>query len=165
MKNKLTFVILLAASPAFAITPNSFSTNQVRVIDGDTIEVIPSNRKSERVRLLGIDAPESNQAYGKKSTSTLSQCVQDKTVTIQWFQRDQYSRLLGKVWANGVDCNLHQVKIGSAWHYKYYQNQQQPADQISYSNAEADARKNKLGLWRNPNAINPYQFRRMYKAR
>ena len=75
MKNKFTFVFLLVTTSSFAITPNTFSTNQVRVIDGDTMEVIPPNRKSERVRLLGIDAPESNQAYGKNSTNTLRQCV------------------------------------------------------------------------------------------
>lgn len=53
----------------------------MRVIDGDTLEIIPTEGPSERIRLLGIDAPESNQAHGTYSTQTLQQCVNQGQVT------------------------------------------------------------------------------------
>lgn len=152
--------LLLFSTTALSAT---LEASRVRVIDGDTLEVIPKNRQSERIRLLGIDAPESSQVYGKEATKTLEKCVASGKVKIQYRERDKYSRILGKVWSNGVDCNLYQVKIGSAWHYKYFQNQQPPADRTVYSKAEDDAKRSKLGLWAYPNAMNPYDYRQKNK--
>lgn len=157
---KKIFTVCLFMPLCSAAWSATFTTNQVRVIDGDTLEVIPPNKKSERIRLLGIDAPESKQEFGSISSSTLQKCVGNGSVKIEYRERDKYSRILGKVWANGVDCNLNQVKTGSAWHYKYFQNQQPPADRISYSEAEKRAKNNNLGLWANPNPINPYKYRK-----
>ncbi|GBE14994.1 thermonuclease precursor [bacterium BMS3Abin14] len=57
--------------PAYAA---AFSGLIIGVVDGDTIDVM-HNGKAERIRLYGIDCPEKNQPYGKKSkwfTSTLA---------------------------------------------------------------------------------------------
>ena len=53
--------------------PNVLNATGTRVIDGDTVEVTQASGQSERVRLLGIDAPESAQEYGTESTTALSQ--------------------------------------------------------------------------------------------
>lgn len=132
----------------------------VRVIDGDTVEVIPMKGKSERIRLLGIDAPEAKQDYGTQSTQALQQCVDDATVSIEWTERDRYDRLLGKVIADGKDCNLNQVVQGAAWHYKYYQEGQLAYDRLAYANAEVLARNQQSGLWANKNLTAPWDFRR-----
>lgn len=139
--------------------PNVISTSKVRVIDGDTVEVIPVGGKSERVRLLGIDAPEAKQDYGTESTNALIQCLNNKQVTIEWTNRDRYDRLLGKVIANQIDCNLNQVKKGLAWHYKEYQSNQTPFDRIEYSNGEVGARSKHLGLWVSMNPVKPSDYR------
>lgn len=158
MKHFIPITLILLASNTYA--ENSFSTYNVRVIDGDTLEVIPPNQKSERIRLLGIDAPESNQAYGKESKATLKECVANNQVTIQWLERDQYDRIIGKVWANNTDCNLNQVHKGMAWHYKYYAKQQPVNDRKTYSLEESYAKSQRIGLWADPNPINPYNFRK-----
>jgi len=132
----------------------------IRVIDGDTVEVIPTTGKSERIRLLGIDAPESKQDYGTQSTQALQQCVDDKNVSIEWTERDRYDRLLGKVIADGKDCNLNQVVQGAAWHYKYYQQGQLAYDRLAYANAEVLARSQQQGLWASDNLTAPWDFRR-----
>lgn len=139
--------------------PNVLNVSSVRVIDGDTVEVTPLSGQSERVRLLGIDAPESAQEYGTESTTALSQCVSNAIVTIEWTERDTYDRLLGKVIANNVDCNINQLQKGAAWHYKEYQSSQTPYDRIEYSNAEIVARLNGRGLWANRYPIKPSDYR------
>ena len=52
----------------------------VRVLDGDTIEVMDS-RKAVRIRLVNIDAPEKKQDYGRWSTDMMKSLVAGKTVT------------------------------------------------------------------------------------
>ena len=57
-----TFILLILASPSLA----DFSGSVVRILDGDTIEVL-HNQHPERIRLKGIDCPEKGQAYGQKA--------------------------------------------------------------------------------------------------
>lgn len=142
------------------ISGNVIIAKSVRVIDGDTLEIIPTEGASERIRLLGIDAPESNQAHGAYSTQTLQQCVNQGQVSVEWFEQDRYQRLLGKVRANGVDCNLNQIKQGAAWHYKQYQNSQPERDRFTYANAEVNARQQAMGLWANALVTAPWDYRR-----
>lgn len=142
------------------ISGNVITAKSVRVIDGDTLEIIPTEGTSERIRLLGIDAPESNQAHGTYSAQTLQQCVNQGQVTIEWFEQDRYQRLLGKVRANGIDCNLNQIQQGAAWHYKQYQQSQSEFDRLNYANAEVNARRQAIGLWASSTVVAPWDYRR-----
>lgn len=142
------------------ISGNVITAKSVRVIDGDTLEIIPTKGASERIRLLGIDAPESNQAHGAYSTQTLQQCVNQVQAIVEWFEQDRYQRLLGKVRANGVDCNLNQIQQGAAWHYKQYQQSQSEFDRLNYANAEVNARRQAIGLWASSTVVAPWDYRR-----
>ena len=137
-------------------------TTGVRVIDGDTVEVLIDGQQSERVRLIGIDAPESKQEYGKESTTTLEECVAGKPVVILYKKKDRYSRILGKVMAGKTDCNFYQVGVGSAWHYKQYQNEQPNDDKYAYSDAEKVAKMHSNGLWQNPEPEAPWLYRKTH---
>ncbi len=86
-----------------------------------------------------------------------------KQVTIEYQKRDRYGRIVGKVWVNGVDACLEQLKAGFAWHYKKYQHEQSPEDQRLYAEAENKARDARLGLWRENNPNPPWEFRRLHK--
>lgn len=158
--NKPTINTPASADSECPISGNVIVAKSVRVIDGDTVEVIPTDGPSERIRLLGIDAPESNQAHGAYSTQVLQQCVSQGQVTVEWFEQDRYQRLLGKVRAGDVDCNLNQIKQGAAWHYKQYQNGQSERDRFTYANAEVNARQHALGLWANAIVTAPWDYRR-----
>ncbi len=86
----------------------------VRVLDGDTIEVMDS-RKAVRIRLVNIDAPEKKQDYGRWSTDMMKSLVAGKTVTVTYFQRDRYGRILGQVYApDGMNINQFMVRAGAA---------------------------------------------------
>lgn len=136
----------------------------VGVADGDTITVLGAGNRQTRVRLQGIDAPESAQAFGQVSKRNLSELVFEKQVVVEYEKTDRYGRTLGKVLAGGRDVNLLQVKAGLAWHYKYYQDEQSPADRRLYADAETEARSAKRGLWADPGPIPPWDFRRGKRA-
>ena len=137
----------------------------VRVADGDTVTVLDSSNTQHRIRLSGIDAPESHQAFGTQSKKNLSDLVFGKDVTVLYDKTDQYGRLVGKIIVNGQDVNLEQVKEGMAWHYKEYEREQSAEDRELYARAEDEARAQHRGLWQDPNPVEPSQFRREQKER
>lgn len=153
----LMFLVVLPSLAAADITGKV-----VGISDGDTITVLDGHRQ-HKVRLAGIDAPEKIQPFGQRSKQTLSECAFGRSATVEGSKWDRYGRLVGKVYVDGVDCNLRQVQSGLAWHYKRYVGEQQPADRIQYDAAEAAARSSRSGLWQEPSPIPPWDFRRHKK--
>ena len=79
----------------------------VRVLDGDTIDVIVQNSNDlVRVRLWGIDAPEKTQQYGEVSTRALAAMVLGDEVDILVKDIDRYGRYVGELICAGVNINL-----------------------------------------------------------
>ena len=141
--------------------PNSsFNGLVVSVADGDTIVVIDGAKRRYEIRLQGIDAPEGGQAFGDRSRQNLTGLVTEKEVTVAWFKRDRYGRIVGQVSINGRDICLEQIKAGMAWHYKYYQSEHTPEDRKLYADADVEARAARVGLWVDANPIPPWDFRR-----
>jgi hypothetical protein len=124
------------------------------------LTVLDSANTQHRIRLQGIDAPESSQAFGTRSKQHLSDLVFGRQVTVEYDKKDRYGRTLGKVIAGGQDACLEQIRAGMAWHYKYYENEQSPEDRRAYAQAEVEARAAERGLWVDPSPIPPWDFRR-----
>ncbi|WP_296471223.1 thermonuclease family protein [Rhodoferax sp.] len=117
-------------------------------------------KRQHKIRLSGIDAPEKNQAFGQRSKESLSDLVFAKTVDVETDKVDRYGRRVGKIWVNGIDANLEQIKRGMAWHYKQYAREQSKEDQREYAEAEDEAREAKRGLWKDVEPVAPWEFRR-----
>jgi endonuclease YncB( thermonuclease family) len=132
------------------------------VADGDTLVVLAEGNVSYRIRLLGIDAPEGGQPYGKIARKALLDLVLRKRVQVRAQSRDPYGRTVGKVLLNGADINLEQVREGQAWHYKHYAGDQFPEDAAVYAQAERDARAAHRGLWNQPDPEAPWEWRRRH---
>ena len=132
----------------------------VRIADGDTITVLDSSNTQHRIRLEGIDAPESHQAFGTQSKKNLSDLVFGREASIVYQKTDQYGRLVGKIVIDGRDINLEQVRAGLAWHYKEYEREQSAEDRELYARAEDEARAARRGLWQDANPIEPSAFRK-----
>jgi len=60
-----------------------FNGKVVKVIDGDTVDILTLKKQKIRVRLLDIDAPESRQAYGNASRKYLASLIAGKNVFVQ----------------------------------------------------------------------------------
>jgi endonuclease YncB( thermonuclease family) len=131
----------------------------VGITDGDTITVLDNDKAEHKVRLMGIDAPETKQDFGAASKQALSNYIYQKEVTVDYKKIDKYKRIVGKVILGRQDICLAMISDGLAWHYKDYEKEQSKTDRDLYSQAELKARESKLGLWQDNKAIEPSAFR------
>ena len=92
----IKYIFSLAIIFSGSLCAAQIQGNVIRVLDGDTLEIL-QDKKTVRVRLANIDAPEKKQDYGRWSTDMMKSLVAGKTVTVTYFQRDRYGRILGQV--------------------------------------------------------------------
>ena len=124
----------------------------VRVVDGDTF-VVNFNGKDEKVRLIGVDTPESVHADSSKNTKegilvsdyTKSK-LNGKIVKLEFDvqERDKYGRLLAYVYIDGEMYNKHLLEIGYAKIATYPPNVKYVEE---FKEIQKEARENKVGLW------------------
>jgi endonuclease YncB( thermonuclease family) len=157
MARLLALTLLLAFTSA--LLADELRGKVVSIADGDTITVLDADKKQNKVRLNGIDAPEKKQAFGTKSKARLGELVAGKDVVVDWKEKDKYGRIVGQVHQGSLDVNLQMVKEGLAWHYKKY------SKSADLSRAEAEAKAGKKGLWADPNPVPPWEFRRTEKKK
>jgi endonuclease YncB( thermonuclease family) len=125
----------------------------VGVIDGDTIEVLHGG-SSDRVRLAGIDCPEENQPFGSKAKQATSYLAFAEQVTLHVSGKDKYNRTLAEViLPDGRSLNKELVREGMAWWYRQY------SSDPELERLEAEARGRRIGLWRDPRPVAPWEWR------
>lgn len=154
----LALVALLGGCAAFAAAAE-LEGRVVAIRDGDTVDVLTADNARARVRLAGIDAPESGQPYGNAAKRALSALTYREQVRVAWAKHDDYGRIVGTVYVRGADVNLRMIERGLAWHYKAYAAEQGGYDRRRYAAAEASARSQRLGLWRDASPVPPWEYR------
>ena len=127
----------------------------VRVADGDTLTILDAKRKEHKIRLFGIDSPESSQPFYRAAQKTLSRLTANKAAVVKIKDIDSYGRTVGIVYVGKTDINLEMVKLGYAWWYRKFAKFDDDLRQ-----AETDARNRKLGLWADPDPMAPWDWRR-----
>ncbi|GAB6138222.1 thermonuclease family protein [Halanaerobaculum tunisiense] len=98
--------LILAGTVSLLKKDNNQRNNKVdqarviKVIDGDTVYVESLAGKKEEVRLIGIDAPETDEPYGREATNYIKSQLLDKKVYLEQdiSNRDGYGRLLRYIW-------------------------------------------------------------------
>ena len=156
---KQFLVAIVFSAFSLAIQAATLVGKVVGISDGDTIKVLDSNKTEHKIRLMGIDAPEKSQAFGSASKQALSNYIYQREVTVDYKKKDRYQRILGKVILDKQDICLTMISDGMAWHYKDYEKEQSKTDRDLYSQAEVNARNDKIGLWGVKDAINPKEYR------
>ena len=96
---RVVVLVILVVAPCWALAAD-FAGRVMKVADGDTLTVL-INKKQVRVRLDSIDAPESKQAFGKRSQQSLAQMCAAKTAIVVSTGKDRYGRTLGWVLCDG----------------------------------------------------------------
>jgi micrococcal nuclease len=125
-----------------------------KVIDGDTFWVDDGSEKGLKIRLIGVDAPESRNVfrkvvgyYGKESTLFMTKLIAGKKVRLEYDvdTLDQYGRTLAYVYLqNGTFVNAVLVKKGYGMIMTVPPNVKY-ADK--FLKLERTARKRNRGLW------------------
>jgi micrococcal nuclease len=146
---------------------NSFGYNSIQdgkiinIIDGDTVHFLKEgDTVYKKIRLVGIDAPELKQEFGKESRQCLVELIENQPVHLVKFGQDRYQRILAKIKIGQVDINLAMIKKGCAWYYRQYQDSLDENDQKLYDQAEQIAQRQFLGLFKNAKALPPWVWRK-----
>ena len=155
LMSRFSFSLCFLCIAFIAFAAEILTGKVVAVADGDTITILNSNFQQVKIRLHGIDCPEKSQDFGQKAKQFTSDLCYGKTVEVQALDTDRYGRTIGLVTLpDGKILNKELLKAGLAWHYTHYDKSQE------FAILEATAKKNKVGLWVQPNAIAPWDFRR-----
>ncbi|XP_068668033.1 staphylococcal-like nuclease CAN2 [Aristolochia californica] len=122
-----------------------------RVISSNGTDVLA---RKYRIRLRGIDAPESAMPYGKEAKQELLKILDGKRLKIFAYGDDRYGRCVGDVYSDGLFVQELMLKKGLAWHYAAYDQRPQLAKW------EREARSGRIGLWASPNPEKPWEWRK-----
>lgn len=114
--------------------------------DGDTLRTA----QNQKIRLSEIDCPELKQPFGLEAQKFTASKVLNKKVKIVFKGSDFYKRTLGIVYIRNVELNKMLVEKGYAWSY----------NSKRLKPLELQAKAKKLGLWADPNPIEPRVFRK-----
>lgn len=134
--------------------PKTFQAKVVGIKDGDTFKVLYNNSEIT-IRLNHIDCPEKKQPFGKNAKWKASDLCFGKMVKIvSNGKKDRYKRLIAEVYFNNININKELVKNGLAWHFKKY------SSDVEYAKLERQARKSRVGLWKEKNPIAPWDWRK-----
>jgi hypothetical protein len=116
----LPLVLLVVVDLAGTASAETLTAMVVSVHDGDTLTAVDAGNVQHKVRLAGIDAPETKQPFGTKSRDRLAELTLRKVVTVTVHDRDQYGRLLADIEAGGQSVNRRMVADGLARHCTRY---------------------------------------------
>ena len=132
---------------------------EIKIIDGDTIIM-----NEKKIRLFGIDAPETNQycfdkkkieySCGLNSTNALIQYIKKnryKSIKCNHYEIDKYGRFISECWIGEISINSWLVKNGFALAYLRYSNK--------FFFDEKKAKEEGLGVWQGK-FIYPWEWRR-----
>ncbi len=168
MRSKMIFGILLILLAVFICHPTTSSAGLfkvVRVYDGDTIKAVGYDIEI-KVRLVGIDAPEtskgkrkSGQPFGRQAEKHLASLVLNKMVDIKGYGSDRYGRILAEIYIDDKNVNLEMVKTGYA--EVYSGRSPRGLYMKEYKKAEDGARGSGQGIWsQGDNYISPALWRK-----
>lgn len=155
-RTHLFFFALLAAI-LFTEQAWAWQARIVAVTDGDTITVEPlAGGQQIKIRLHGIDAPERKQPAGESARAFVFDVALYKSVEIEEKGWDRYGRLVAVIWLPcGENLQKFLLKSGFAWVWPRYCRNCRDWEKL-----QAEAQENKRGLWANPDAIPPWEWRR-----
>ena len=146
-----------------------------KVSDGDTIHVTTPERTKLKVRLYGLDAPETpkinqrtgrinkpGQPYGEESWKALEGKIMGKQVRLEILDIDKYRRMVGMIYLGDRNINLEMISEGYAEAYLEYL---KPPYRSEFIEAEREARIAKKGIWALLEYERPKDFRNRLKVR
>jgi len=148
---------LLGVAATQALATQTFVGRVTAVPDGDTLWIVAdSGGKPQKLRLLGIDAPEICQPGGQAARDALLVLVNRQPVQVEVQRNDDYGRGLARLRVGGQDVGATLVRQGWAWSYRWRRSLG------PYAQQEQVARVARLGVFASPSPEQPRDFRKRH---
>ena len=172
----LLFVILFlacASIPTSKAVIRTVTGTITKVSDGDTVHLTTPEQTKLKVRLYGIDAPETDkinnktgrvnipgQPYGEESMSALANKIMGRKVRVDILDIDKYRRMVGMIYLDERNINLEMIREGYAEAFVEYLEEPYKTE---FLKVEREARAAKKGIWSLPAYERPREFRKRLK--
>lgn len=116
-----------------------------RVIDGDTVELF----NGTVLRYTGVTAPEEGEDFVEEATKLNQELVEGKEIKLEYdnYTSDKFGRVLAYPIVNGVNICIELVSKGMA-ELVIYQKRKPFIYQVQLLEAQEQAKKQKLGIWK-----------------
>ena len=137
----------------------------VAIIDGDTV-VVSGWWTKLKIRLDSIDCPEDGQYWGDIAKYGLIKLIGGKSVRLEEHGLDVYGRTLATIYVwqdqkhEWLNVNERMVMLGHAWVMRRYYDHLPPDRQKQLNRLERWAKSKKVGLWKDPKPVPPWNWRR-----
>jgi endonuclease YncB( thermonuclease family) len=145
--------------PEATATKEIIEGKVIGILDGDTYDLLTDSNHTVRVRMEGIDAPERGMPFYQVAQKQLSSLCFGKRIVVQITQAESGTRKIGFSYlADGTELSHEMIRAGLAWHFKRYN------DDPDLATLEQEARKARLGLWKDPNPLPPWEIRKIRRG-
>ena len=143
LNKKKVILVISISSLIFFLNFNQVSSQELRVVDGDTIHL-----NGEKIRFTGIDTPELKQTCikegviypcGVTAKEILIVKIADNKVECISEGKDRYKRTLAECFVNDESLSSYLVRSGYAFAYRKYSKKFIPDENY--------AKDNKIGMW------------------
>ena len=152
-------VLSLHAAPLRTVTATI-----TRISDGDTVQAVTPEGTKLKVRLYGIDAPETSKGkipgepFGNDSRNYLAMLVSQKSVRVEIRDIDRYRRMVAILWLAERNVNQEMIAAGMAEAYGEYL---KGPYRSPFLQAEQEAKTQGKGIWSQGDRYErPSQFRK-----
>lgn len=160
----LAALVVLSALSGHAAPIRTVTATITTITDGDTVQAITPEGTKLKVRLYGIDAPETpkgkipGEPFGNDARDYLVTLISQKTVRVEIRDIDRYRRMVAILWLEDRNVNIQMIATGMAEAYGEYL---KSPYRSPFLQAEQEAKAQRKGIWSQGSAYErPSQFRR-----
>lgn len=150
----LAFFLLVSGSA----TAGTLLGTVTQINSGDSITIICLKRPLE-IHLMGIVAPDKEQAYADVSRQHLSDLILNKQVEVEYSGLGVNSLIVGRVFVKGTDVGAQMIRDGVAWYDRPYDTILTNEQRQMYAACELAAQTERRGLWQDQKPVPPWEFR------
>lgn len=156
----LFFSFALYSCDSISIEKSNLSSNYgkiVKIIDGDTYDILLEGNNKIRVRMEGIDAPEKGMPLCNVAKKYLKDICSENNIRLVVTGKDRHGRTLAYSYLDdGRELSHEMIKAGLAWHFKKY------SSDTTLALLEIEAKELRIGLWKLNNPMSPWRFRELH---
>jgi micrococcal nuclease len=145
IKGLLIIVLLLCS--ALTVPPDESCYRVLKVYDGDTILIRFPDGKVEKVRYIGIDAPERYKPYHLQAKKKNLELLRKGEIRLEFDvkKKDRYGRWLAYVYSGKIMINAELIRLGLA---RVYHDEENTRYGELFEQLEKEARENHSGIWK-----------------